>query len=75
MERTTFRTKCAALRHVIHDKEGVKRYTTEVIALTMKMLGSSSGNGSKSDAAQADDPGAVPDGSIPEDDVPWCPVQ
>jgi len=51
------------------DKEGVKRYTTEVVAQTVKMLGPS---GREPEGATAADQfsGEEP-GSIPEDDIPF----
>jgi single-strand DNA-binding protein len=53
------------------DKEGVKRYTTEIIASDMRMLDSKGQRGP--DASQDEPPlsqsGA--DGPLPEDDVPF----
>jgi len=52
------------------DKEGVKRYTTEIIASNMQMLDSKGQN--KTDASSLDaDSVNVNDGSEPLDDVPF----
>jgi single-strand DNA-binding protein len=56
------------------DKEGVERYTTEIIADTMQMLGNRGSNGPTGNEARSDtgrhdnnDTGSV--GGIPEDDA------
>lgn len=51
------------------DKEGNKRYTTEIIAQTMQMLGAS-GKGGKTESSEERFPGEEPI-SIPEDDIPF----
>ncbi len=52
------------------DKEGVKRYTTEIIACDMRMLDSK--GQTKSGASSFDaDSANVNDGSVPLDDVPF----
>ena len=51
------------------DKEGVKRYTTEVVAYKMQMLGSS-GDRVSDRAPQGDFP-AEPPPNLPEDDIPF----
>jgi single-strand DNA-binding protein len=49
------------------DKEGVKRYTTEIVAADMRMLDSKGqGKGSESPAEEP-----YPAGAIPEEDVPF----
>ncbi|MDH4101683.1 MAG: single-stranded DNA-binding protein, partial [Nitrospirota bacterium] len=57
------------------DKNGVKRYTTEILASTMQMLGSKAGGaekGAKSSGAQASDNHAHAEEAPPDyDDVPF----
>jgi single-strand DNA-binding protein len=49
------------------DKEGVKRYTTEIVASDMKMLDSKGqGRGTESPVEEQ-----FPAGAIPEEDVPF----
>ena len=53
------------------DKEGVKRYTTEIVASTMQMLDS---KGQRSADASLEEPSHSPSGAdapLPEDDVPF----
>ncbi len=52
------------------DKEGVKRYTTEIIANDMKML-DSKGQNKTEDASFDAAPGSSNDGNTPVDDVPF----
>jgi len=54
------------------DKEGVKRYTTEIIASDMRMLDSAKGPRS-GDASSEEPPHTQSgvDGPLPEDDVPF----
>jgi single-strand DNA-binding protein len=49
------------------DKEGVKRYTTEIVAADMRML-DSKGQGKASESPAEE---AYPTGAIPEEDVPF----
>ena len=51
------------------DREGNKRYTTEVVANTMQMLGSP-GRGGKATSSEERFPNEEPV-SIPEDDIPF----
>jgi single-strand DNA-binding protein len=52
------------------DKEGVKRYTTEIVASNMQMLDSKGQKGP--DASPEDPPLPHPgNGPLPEDDVPF----
>lgn len=57
------------------DKEGVKRYTTEIVAANLKMLDAKA-NGNGNDAPKNGNPpadayqGEIP-GATPEDDVPF----
>ena len=51
------------------DKEGIKRYTTEIVANTMQMLGSS-GKGGTASSPEEKFPSEEPI-SIPEDDIPF----
>ncbi|MBW1788038.1 MAG: single-stranded DNA-binding protein [Deltaproteobacteria bacterium] len=55
------------------DREGVKRYTTEVVAQTMQMLGGRQGGrdrDSKAGSGQEDYPVEEPM-SVPDDDIPF----
>ena len=53
------------------DKEGNKRYTTEIIASDMRMLDSKGGQ-KGADGAQEEPPLSHPgNGPLPEDDVPF----
>ena len=53
------------------DREGIKRYTTEIVAQTMQMLGGQSGRtrdskvGSEQDGYPVEEPMSVPDDDIP----------
>ncbi len=54
------------LEYGSYEKDGVKHYTTDIIANTMQMLGLA-GN-----RVQEQEPSfAPPEGSIPEDDIPF----
>ena len=51
-----------------YEKEGVKHYTTDIIAENMNMLGSPGGG----NRLQEPEPGfAPPEGGVPEDDIPF----
>jgi single-strand DNA-binding protein len=51
-----------------YEKDGVKQYTTDIIAENMNMLGSP-GSGNR---VQEPEPGfAPPEGGVPEDDIPF----
>lgn len=52
------------------DKEGNKRYTTEVIAYKMQMLGSPDDRGGSSPSSPSDFPPEPPE-HLPEDDIPF----
>jgi single-strand DNA-binding protein len=52
-----------------YEKEGVKHYTTDIIAENMQMLGSAGGQSSR---APEPEPGfGPPEGGVPEDDIPF----
>ena len=51
------------------DREGNKRYTTEIVAQTMQMLGAR-GKGGKAESPEESFPNEEPV-SIPEDDIPF----
>ena len=52
-----------------YDKDGVKHYTTDIIAENMEMLGGNGqGNGNQS---REEDPFGPPPGGVPEDDIPF----
>ena len=53
------------------DKEGVKRYTTEIIASNMQMLDSKGQNKTGDASSDADATASTNDGSVPLDDVPF----
>jgi len=50
-----------------YEKDGVKHYTTDIIAENMEMLG---GNG-QGNQCQGEPPFAPPPGGVPEDDIPF----
>jgi single-strand DNA-binding protein len=52
------------------DRDGVKRYTTEIIAQTMQMLGSKRQNNQDNSSSNGNYPLEEPV-SIPEDDIPF----
>jgi len=52
------------------DKEGIKRYTTEIIANTMQMLGPSRKEGNSADRKNERPPVEEPQ-SIPDDEIPF----
>ncbi|MGQ9688677.1 MAG: single-stranded DNA-binding protein [Desulfobaccales bacterium] len=47
------------------EQEGVKRYSYEIVADTMRMLGPGRGE------REAEPPFAPPEGGVPEDDIPF----
>jgi single-strand DNA-binding protein len=52
-----------------YEKDGVKHYTTDIIAENMEMLGGNGqGNGNQS---REEDPFGPPPGGVPEDDIPF----
>lgn len=52
-----------------YEKDGVKHYTTEIIAENMEMLGGNGqGNGNQS---REEEPFGPPPGGVPEDDIPF----
>jgi single-strand DNA-binding protein len=53
------------------DKEGVKRYTTEIIANDMKMLDSKGQNKADESSAADSSPSNFASSSVPLDDVPF----
>jgi single-strand DNA-binding protein len=56
------------LQYGSYEKDGVKHYTTDIIANTMQMLGGG-GNGNR--AQEPEPPFAPPPGGVPEDDIPF----
>jgi single-strand DNA-binding protein len=52
------------------DREGVKRYTTEIVAQAMQMLGAAGGKGGTAKTVEERFPDEEPV-SIPEDDIPF----
>lgn len=56
------------LRTTSYEKDGVKRYTTEIEAREMLMLG---GAGERSGSRGSEPPFAPPEGGVPEDDIPF----
>lgn len=53
------------------DKEGVKRYSTEIVANDMKMLDSKGQGQSQGQGKPADDAGYASNGAVHADDVPF----
>ena len=52
------------------DKDGVKRYTTEIVASNMQML-DSKGQNKTGEASSESAPSGLNNGSVPVDDVPF----
>jgi len=55
---------------LVEDKEGNKRYTTEIVAQNMQMLGSAAGKGGMAKSTEERFPTEEPV-SIPDDDIPF----
>lgn len=53
------------------DKEGVKRFTTEIIASNMQMLDSKGQNKTGDASSEAEAAASINDGNAPLDDVPF----
>jgi single-strand DNA-binding protein len=53
------------------DKEGVKRYTTEIVASNMQMLDSKGQKGADASSEEPPLPHPGVDGPLPEEDVPF----
>ena len=53
------------------DKEGVKRYTTEIVASNMQMLDSKGQKGADASSEEPPLPHPGADGPLPEEDVPF----
>jgi len=51
-----------------YEKDGVKHYTTDIIAENMLMLGSAGGRGQE---REPEPPFGAPSGGTPEDDIPF----
>lgn len=56
------------LRTTSYEKDGIKRYTTEIEAREMLMLG---GAGDRSSSREFEPPFPPPEGDVPEDDIPF----
>ncbi len=56
------------LRTTSYEKDGIKRYTTEIEAREMLMLG---GQGDRSSGREMEPSFAPPEGGVPEDDIPF----
>lgn len=56
------------LRTTSYEKDGIKRYTTEIEAREMLMLGSAGDRGTGRDYEA---PFSPPEGGVPEDDIPF----
>lgn len=54
------------LKYGSYEKDGVKHYTTDIIAETMQMLG---GPGNR--VQESEPPFGPPEGGVPEDDIPF----
>jgi single-strand DNA-binding protein len=51
-----------------YEKDGVKHYTTDIVANTMQMLG---GPGAGNRVQEPEPPFGPPEGGVPEDDIPF----
>jgi single-strand DNA-binding protein len=56
------------LKYGSYEKDGVKHYTTDIVAENMQMLGAGGGRGEEREAEPAFGP---PEGGPPEDDIPF----
>jgi single-strand DNA-binding protein len=54
------------LRYGSYEKDGVKHYTTDIVAENMQMLG-----GAGNRVQEPEPPFGPPEGGIPEDDIPF----
>ena len=54
------------LEYGSYEKEGVKHYTTDIVANTMQMLGLAGGR-----TQEPEPPFGPPPGGVPEDDIPF----
>ena len=52
------------------DKDGIKRYTTEIVANQMQMLGAASDRGGRAEPSESGFPTEEPI-TVPEDDIPF----
>lgn len=58
------------LKYGSYEKDGVKHYTTDIVAENMQMLGGGGAGGGN--RAQEPEPGfGPPEGGVPEDDIPF----
>ena len=56
------------LKYGSYEKDGVKHYTTDIVAETMQMLG---GPGQGNRAQEPEPSFGPPEGGVPEDDIPF----
>jgi len=56
------------LKYGSYEKEGVKHYTTDIVAENMQMLG---GPGAGTRTQEPEPPFGPPEGGVPEDDIPF----
>jgi single-strand DNA-binding protein len=54
-----------------YEKDGVKHYTTEIVAENMTMLGGPGGPGGRGQEREPEPPFGPPSGGAPEDDIPF----
>ena len=55
------------LKYGSYEKDGVKHYTTDIVAETMQMLGGPGNRGGQ----ESEPPFGPPEGGAPEDDIPF----
>jgi single-strand DNA-binding protein len=56
------------LKYGSYEKDGVKHYTTDIVAENMQMLGTGGGRGEE---REPEPPFEPPAGGVPEDDIPF----
>ena len=56
------------IKYGSYEKDGVKHYTTDIVAENMQMLG---GPGQDNRAQEPEPPFGPPEGGVPEDDIPF----
>ena len=57
------------LKYGSYEKDGVKHYTTDIVAENMQMIGG--GQGQASRASEPEPSFGPPEGGVPDDDIPF----
>jgi single-strand DNA-binding protein len=60
------------IKYGSYEKDGVKHYTTDIVAENMQMLGGTGAGQGPGNRTQEPEPGfGPPEGGVPEDDIPF----